>query len=120
MAIMKRHKYLVAIRAEVALETVKGEKIVAQIASEFEVHPNQVRKWKDKLLSILPELFSYRRNKLVRVLMRRRSFSLPGFNKKGYFFPTTRRGYIIACDTARPIRYILDIQLAKNLLSWGI
>jgi hypothetical protein len=37
-----------------------------------------------------------------------------------YFFPTTRRGYIIACDTARPIRYILDIQLAKNLLSWGI
>jgi len=36
---------------------------MAQIASEFWVHPNQVRKWKDQLLSMLPELFSYRRKK---------------------------------------------------------
>jgi len=66
--------------------------------------------------------------KRVRVLMRRmglqaiyphkrRSFSLPGFNKKGYFFPTTRRNYIRAWDTTRPTRYILDIQPVKNLLS---
>jgi putative transposase len=52
---------------------------------------------------------------------KRRSFSLPGFNKKGYFFfSTTRRGYIRAWDTARPTRYILDIQPAKSLLSWVI
>ena len=67
--------------------------------------------------------------KRVRVLMRRmglqaifphkrRSFSSPGVNKKGYFFATTRRGYIRAWDTARPTRYILDIQPAKSLLSW--
>jgi hypothetical protein len=86
MDIMKRQQYEAAFKAKVALEAVKGEKTVAQIASEFGVHPNQVRKCKDQLLSILPELFSYRRKKLVRVLMRRRSFSLPGFNKKGYFF----------------------------------
>jgi len=36
---------------------------VAQIASEFGVHPNQVRKWEDQLLSILPESFSNRRKK---------------------------------------------------------
>jgi len=47
----------------VALEGVKGEKTVAQIASEFGVHPNQVRKWKDHLLSMLPELFSDQRKK---------------------------------------------------------
>jgi putative transposase len=69
--------------------------------------------------------------KRVRVLMRRmalqaiyphkrRSFSLPGFNKKGYFFSTTRRGYTRAWDTARLTRYILDIQPAKSLLSWVI
>ena|GEM_PF-1300173 len=69
--------------------------------------------------------------KRVRVLMRRmelqdilphnrRSFSLTGFNKKGYFFSTMRRGYLRAWDTARPTRYILDIQPAKSLLSWVI
>jgi len=66
--------------------------------------------------------------KRVRVLMRRmglqaiyphkrRSFSLPGFNKKGYFFAIMRRGYLRAWDTTRPTRYILDIQPVKNLLS---
>jgi len=47
----------------VALEGVKGEKTVAQIASEFGAYPNQVRKWKDHLLSMLPELFSDQRKK---------------------------------------------------------
>jgi len=69
--------------------------------------------------------------KRVRVLMRRmglqaifphkrRSFSSLGFNKKGYLFSTARRGYIRSWATARPTRYILDIQPAKSLLSWVI
>jgi len=57
---MKRQEYEAAFKAKVTLEAVKGEKTVAQIASEFGVHPNQVRKYKDQLLSILPELFSDR------------------------------------------------------------
>jgi transposase-like protein len=34
---MKRHKYQAAFKAKVALDAVKGEKTMAQIA---EVHPN--------------------------------------------------------------------------------
>jgi len=56
---MKRQQYEAAYKAKVALEAVKGEKTVAQIASEFGVHPNQVWKWKDQLL----ELFSDRMKK---------------------------------------------------------
>jgi len=63
MAIMKRQQYEASFKAKVPLEAVKGEKTVAQIASEFGVHPDQVRKWKDQLLSMLPELFSDRRKK---------------------------------------------------------
>ena len=63
MAIMKRQQYEAAFKAKMALEAVKGEKTVAQIASEFGVHPNQVCKWKDQLLSMLPELFSDRSKK---------------------------------------------------------
>jgi len=47
----------------VALEAVKGEKTIAQVASEYGVHPNQVRQWKEHLLSVLPELFSDRRKR---------------------------------------------------------
>jgi transposase-like protein len=63
MAIMKRLQYEAAFKAKVALEAVKGEKTVAQIASQFGVHPNQVRNRKDPLLSMLPALFSDRMKK---------------------------------------------------------
>jgi len=63
MAIKKRHQYEASFKAKVALERGKSERIVAQIANEFGVHPNQVRKWKDQLLSMLPEVFSDRRKK---------------------------------------------------------
>jgi putative transposase len=50
-----------AFKAKVALEAVKGEKTIAQIATEFSVHPNQIRQWRNHLLEMLPEVFSHRR-----------------------------------------------------------
>jgi len=50
-----------AFKAKVALEAVKGEKTLSQIAGEFSVHPNQIRQWRTHLLEALPELFSGRR-----------------------------------------------------------
>jgi len=48
-------------KARVALEAIKGEKTIAQIAAEYGVHPNQIRQWRQKLLEELPQLFSDRR-----------------------------------------------------------
>ncbi len=45
------------------MEVVKGEKTITQAASEYGLHPNQVRQWKDHLLSLLPVLFSGRSKK---------------------------------------------------------
>ena len=39
----------------------RGEKTIAQIASESGVHPNQIRQWRQHLLDVLPEAFSNRR-----------------------------------------------------------
>ena len=58
-----RKQYEAAFKAKVALEAVKGEKTIAQIASAYKVHPNQIRQWRLRLLDVLPEVFSNRRPK---------------------------------------------------------
>ena len=47
-----------ALKAKVALEALKGEKTIAQLSSQYGVHPNQIGKWKKDLLARLPEMFS--------------------------------------------------------------
>jgi transposase len=61
MSSMGRKQYEASFKAKVALEAVKGEKTIAQLAGEFGVHPNQISRWKTELLEKLPGLFSDRR-----------------------------------------------------------
>jgi putative transposase len=56
-----RRQHDASFKARVALEAVKGEKTMAQISSEFKVHPNQIRQWRNHLLEMLPDVFSNRR-----------------------------------------------------------
>jgi transposase len=50
-------------KAMVALEAVRGEKTLAQISSEYGVHPNVIANWKKKLLKELPVIFSSNKEK---------------------------------------------------------
>jgi len=59
-----RKQYDAAFKAKVALEAVKGEKTIAQIAGEFGIHPNQIQRWRKQLLEMLPDLFSDRRKRV--------------------------------------------------------
>jgi len=52
-----------AFKARIALEAIKEEKTIAQLGSEYVVHPNQIRQWKNHLLEELPSLFSDKRKK---------------------------------------------------------
>ena len=54
----KRRKFTDKFKAKVALDAVRGVKTLAELASEYQVHPNQVSEWKKQLLSHAPELFS--------------------------------------------------------------
>jgi putative transposase len=58
----KRRNHSCAFKAKVALAAAKGDKTIAELASEYEVHPNQITQWKKQLLESLPELFSRRRH----------------------------------------------------------
>lgn len=57
----KRRNHNAAFKAKVALAAVKSDKTIAELASEYEVHPNQITQWKKQLLESVPELFSRRR-----------------------------------------------------------
>jgi transposase len=60
VSMVKRKQYDSQFKATVALEAVKNQKTIAQIASEYSVHPNQVGQWKKQLLQELPKVFSSR------------------------------------------------------------
>jgi putative transposase len=63
MASSMRKNHDAAFKAKVALEALKGEKTMAQISSEYGIHVNQIRQWRQKLLEELPGVFSDRRQK---------------------------------------------------------
>jgi transposase len=44
-----RRNHTPAFKAKVALAAVKGDRTLAQVAEQFDVHPNQVTSWKTQL-----------------------------------------------------------------------
>jgi len=57
----KRRNHSAAFKAKVALAAAKGDKTIAELASQYEVHPSQINKWKKQLLESLPEIFNHSR-----------------------------------------------------------
>lgn len=52
-----KKSYDAKFKSRVALEALRGELTVAEIAGKFQVHPNQVQQWKKKLMEGAPEIF---------------------------------------------------------------
>ena len=44
-----RRNHTPAFKAKVALSAVKGDRTLAQLAEQFDVHPNQITSWKAQL-----------------------------------------------------------------------
>jgi transposase len=52
-----RRNHSAKFKAQVALEAIRGEKTIAEIAAHHEVHPNQVTAWKTQVLENLAAIF---------------------------------------------------------------
>ena len=59
----KRRNHSAQFKAKVALAAAKGDKTIAELASQFEIHPNQVTQWKKQLQESLPDIFSRSRQR---------------------------------------------------------
>jgi len=53
-----RRNHSPVFKAKVALEAVKGNQTIVEIAACYQVHPNQVTEWKKQLLEHAEEVFS--------------------------------------------------------------
>ena len=54
----ERRRFSAAFKTKVALEAIKEKETVQQLASKFEVHPNQITEWKREFLEEAEQIFS--------------------------------------------------------------
>ncbi len=53
----KRRQFSSQFKFRVALEAIKELKTISEIASQYNVHPTQVRKWRNQLMTEGPTVF---------------------------------------------------------------
>jgi putative transposase len=58
-----RKSYTAQFKAKVALEAIRGDRTLAELAARYEVHPTQIGQWRKALLAGLPEVFSDKRRR---------------------------------------------------------
>jgi len=62
----KRRNHLPGFKAKVALAAIKGDKTLAELSEQFDVHQNQIQDWKKQLLDQADSVFG---SSQVRILV---------------------------------------------------
>ncbi len=57
----KRRRFTAEFKARVVRAALREDKTLAELASQFGVHPNQITDWKRQVLEAMPELFGRRK-----------------------------------------------------------
>ena len=87
---VKRKQHSADFKARVAMAALSGEKSLAELSSEFGVHPTMISTWKQELMKRASELFV--RGNRRRLTMRRKSSTicnarLANCRSNGIFLP---------------------------------
>jgi transposase-like protein len=53
----KRRNHSPTFKAQVAIAAVKGDKTLAELAQQYDVHPNQITDWKSQLMERSAQIF---------------------------------------------------------------
>ena len=52
-----RRNHAPGFKAKMALVAIRGDKTLAEMAEQFDVHPNQISEWKQQLLESAADVF---------------------------------------------------------------
>lgn len=66
MGNLTKRQHSAAFKSKVALEALKQNKTIAELASEFAVHPTQIKRWREKLEKEVVDLFSDHQGNLLK------------------------------------------------------
>ena len=61
----KRRNHLPGFKAQVALATIRGDKTLAELAEQFDVHQNQIQDWRKQLLDQADTVFGSNQDRKV-------------------------------------------------------
>ena len=61
-----RRKHSPDFKTRVAMEAIKGQETIAELAIRFEVHPTQITKWKRELVAGAGDIFGADPNKKIK------------------------------------------------------
>lgn len=64
---MKRKKYSKDFKARVAIEALRGEKTIHELAQQHGVHPNMITQWKKLLVESASEVFDKKKDDRERI-----------------------------------------------------
>ena len=59
----KRRNHSTAFKAKVAVAALKGDRTQAELAEDFDIHPNQIMEWRKQLLENADQVFGRTDNK---------------------------------------------------------
>ena len=55
----KRRKFSEQFKAKIALEALRGDRTIQEIAAKHQVHPNQVSQWKRQAVDGMADVFAH-------------------------------------------------------------
>ena len=65
MTRMKRRNHAPGFKALVAIAALKGDRTLAELARQYDIHPNQITDWKTQLMERSAEVFGDSKAKAV-------------------------------------------------------
>lgn len=57
MSITRRKRYSAEFKAKIALEAIRGEQTINELASRYELHPNMITTWKRQAIENMATAF---------------------------------------------------------------
>jgi transposase-like protein len=65
-----RRNHTSVFKSKVALAAVRGEQTLIELSHQFDVHPNQIKQWRDQLLAGAGDIFDRAAKPALRIPMK--------------------------------------------------